>query len=32
VADLIGVRLNDHIIVGRETYFSFRVEEGRDRR
>ena len=32
VADLIGVPLNDHIIVGRETYYSFRVGEGWDRR
>ena len=31
-ADLIGVPLNDHIIVGRETYYSFRVGEGWDRR
>ena len=32
VADLIGVPLNDHIIVGRETYYTFRVVEGWDRR
>jgi DNA repair protein RadC len=28
---LIGVPLNDHLIIGRETYYSFRVGEGWDR-